>query len=146
MISSSIADVGVFAIGRIPGNPTILQTGLVRPFISVLGFPSPHNPPLAFLIRNYLRFPEFAKECLILGSEAGTAATLASARSFEWRSFFTSIKPSSNTTSIEIPRTVSFGERPFSYNSPQRRTCEAISAITCLLDMLIFRPTIFLGK
>ena len=51
----SAADGGEFALSGVLRNPTELEAGRIRPFVSLLCLPSPHYPAARFLKRDDLR-------------------------------------------------------------------------------------------
>lgn len=138
-------DIWETALLRILRYPTILEAGLVRPFVCLFSFPGPHEPAHAFLIGSDLSFPILPHEVFVVLAESRCFAgeTLAAAN------FVISectIEATSFSTTVEVRCAVIAGRSPFTDYGPKRGADEVVSVIAHILDELILTHLVTLSE
>jgi len=102
MRHTSATDVGVHVVGRVLRNPTISETGGIRPVVCLFCFPSPLYPATRFLKRDDLCLPCLPQKGLVVLAECETLARLSGTTSVAITTAIRSVVPRAGATTIEV--------------------------------------------
>lgn len=146
MHRSPSADVGVFIRCRVPGDPPVDDSGLVRPLIGILHLPGPHHPALAaVLVGLSLRLPVLAHELLVFLAECGRIASQAHAAADSGGAVQGAVVARANEASEQVRGTVVVRSRPFADDGHQGRLSHDGGILARALDVILVSHVGILG-
>jgi hypothetical protein len=135
---SPSADVGVFIRCRVPGDPPVDDSGLVRPLIGVFHLPGPHHPALAaVLVGLGLRLPVLAHEVLVFLAERGRIASQPRAAAGGGAAVQGAVIMTAGEASEQMRSAIVVRGRPFADDGLQGRLGQDGGILARTLDVLL---------